>query len=209
MNRLRFLAAGTLLAGSACGQVIDLVVGITPNCPYGFVACWPSAEEGLRHLDGVQLEEGAIQPDYLTCTARLKLKHQKLPDITAWKQQFSAIVGQAHLFRGVEITVQGTLIRTNEGKLQLHFPGTVLDLVPLSEPLQFDPKTRKSFAATKEAGEKFSQLQAAAKEMEAKPARHFALSLKVTGPFKVVDGKPCIEVHSFHLGNEDEGRSKP
>ena len=47
------IAATAILhgAGPIRAQVTEVVVGITPHCPYGFPGCWAGAKGALENLD--------------------------------------------------------------------------------------------------------------------------------------------------------------
>ena len=98
---------------SPCGpsppraQVREVVVGVTPTCPYGLMACWAGAYEALVRIDGVESVEKT--PNAYNCTASVRLKGNGLPDPDKWASQFKAMVDQAYGFRGVEVTVSGQL----------------------------------------------------------------------------------------------------
>src|SRR5688572_15779537 len=106
------LAMGALISTipaadtGAAATGLDIVVGITPKCPYGMKACWPNARETLRQLEMVERIEDV---DYYNCTARLRIKNGSLPEIKKLAEKFRALVGEAYTFRGVEITVEGTV----------------------------------------------------------------------------------------------------
>ncbi len=102
------------------GDVTEVVVGITPHCPYGFPGCWAGAKEALENLDDMLIV--ASTPDRFNCTARVSLKRAGLPDLVKWPKQFNSMVGQAHSFRGVEVTVMASVVK-KDGQLILKTPG--------------------------------------------------------------------------------------
>ena len=135
------IAAMALLhgAGPIRAQVTEIVVGITPHCPYGFPGCWAGAKEALETLDDILIV--ASTPDRFNCTARVTLKHDGLPDLVKWPKQFNSMVGQAHTFRGVEVTVMASVVKKNE-QLILKTPGLrqEITLEPLQNKLQWNFK---------------------------------------------------------------------
>jgi galactose oxidase len=84
-----------------------IVVGVTPTCPYGLSACWGGAYEALRRMHGVRLVRPI--PNRQDSTAYVYLEHDGLPDLDAWPKQFAHVANGSHFFRGVEITLDGTL----------------------------------------------------------------------------------------------------
>src|SRR5258708_1570 len=90
-----------LLAGVFAGccsplhaQVTSIVVGITPTCPYGYPGCYPGAREALSELPGVKSVSSV--PDVYNCTAEVMLKHEGLPAIASWPENFKKRVGNTH-----------------------------------------------------------------------------------------------------------------
>ncbi len=89
----------------ASAQVREVVVGITPTCPYGLTACWAGAYKALGRMDGVESVDKA--PNAYNCTAAVRLKGQGLPDPEKWASQFKSMVDKAYGFRGIEVTLAG------------------------------------------------------------------------------------------------------
>lgn len=84
-----------------------VTVGLTAQCPYGLGPCWGGAHEALAHLPGVAaVEPAANQTDQ---TAQLYLDHDGLPDLDAWPARFAEWVGASYAWRGVEVTLTGTV----------------------------------------------------------------------------------------------------
>ena len=48
------LLALAVWAEPAGAQVSEVVVGITPTCPYGLVACWAGAYDAVMRIEGVE-----------------------------------------------------------------------------------------------------------------------------------------------------------
>jgi hypothetical protein len=106
-----------------------VTVGLTAKCPYGLGACWGGAYEALKELAGV----AAVRPiaNAEDSTAEVYLSDHGLPDLDSWPEQFARWANRSYDFRGVEVTVVGT-IREQEGTLQL--TGS-----PLSAPVNLMP----------------------------------------------------------------------
>jgi len=189
-----------LRAAPAGAQVKDVVVGVTPTCPYGLSACWAGAYEGLGHLEGV--ESVAAAPDAYNCTAHVHLKGKGLPDLDKWPEQFKAAVGDAYVFRGVEVTAKGS-VSEKDGNLVLDVPGLgrPFSLAPLEHKLQWN--FRKGSARQPEEDEKNAYRQLAAKSKDAKSG---GLRVEVTGPLRATGKGLTLEVREFFLVTPEAGR---
>lgn len=185
------LALGTRPAGA---QVREVVVGITTACPYENAIesnCWSSAYRALRRLEGVKsVDEFA---NGYNCTARVYLKDNAIPDPDLWVSQFKEAIGQAHVFRGVELTVEGT-VAGGEGGITLRVPGIDhrIPLRPLEHKLQWN--ARKGAARQPEPDERdaYEQLASQVKALTAA-----GLKANVTGPLRKADGLYTLEVREF------------
>jgi galactose oxidase len=187
--------AFALWADPAIAQVQEVVVGITPTCPYGIKGCWAGAYEALGRIDGVQ--SVAKTPDAYNCTASLNLKSQTLPDPDAWAATFKTIVDKAYVFRGVELTVDGTVEKAGDG-LALRVPGITqpIALASLRNKLQWNFK--KSAARQPEPDERDAMSQLA---LKAKDVGNAPFQVQVTGPFKKTDHGYVLEVREFTHSN--------
>jgi hypothetical protein len=195
--------ASALWAGRADAQVNEVVVGITPTCPYGLGACWAGAYEALSRLDRV--ESVATVPDNYNCTATVRLTKKNLPDPDRWASQFKSAVGEAYVFRGVELTVVGSVVRKDK-HLVLQAPGVEqpITLAPLRNKLQWN--FRKAAARQPEPDEKegYDQLEA-----KVKGAKAETLRVQVSGPLQKTEGGVGLEVREFFLlvpGADPKGR---
>jgi hypothetical protein len=191
-------------AKPADAQVNDVVVGVTISCPYENAikgSCWSGAYWALMQLDGVKsVDESA---NGYNCTARVYLKHDGLPDPDKWAAQFKKSVDQTYVFRGVEVSVQGT-VEGDDGSLILRVPGVEqpIKLGQLEHKLQWNSK--KKAARQPEPDEKDAYQQLTAKKSEAK-ANEFGV--EVTGPLRAVDKKLVLEVREFFAATP-EARSQ-
>jgi galactose oxidase len=183
----------TLILGgsSSRAQVSEVVVGITPSCPYGIGACWAGAYEVLGRLDGVK--SVARTPDSYNCTAIVHLKTASLPDVDQWTEQFKTMVGQLYVFRGVEATVTGS-VEQREGGLVMRIPGLEqpVALLPLEHKLQWNFK--RASARQPEPVEQASFNELLAKRGAAKPGE---FRVQVTGPLRKTDKGTVLEVREF------------
>jgi galactose oxidase len=184
------LAVLALWPSAAGAQIREIVVGVTPNCPYGIKACWSGAYEALGRLEGV--ESVAAVPDAYNCTASIRLKGKGLPDPKKWADQFVAAVDKSHVFRGVEVTVEGTLEKAQDG-LAVRIPGmdAPLRLAHLQHKLQWNFK--KSAARQPEPDEKDAYEALAT----AKDAKGGAGKVNVTGPLRKEGNGYVVEVREF------------
>jgi len=179
----------------AVAQVNEVVVGVTPTCPYGIRACWAGAHDALGRIDGVQ--SVSTMPDAYNCTASLRLKPQTLPDPDRWEATFKSVVDKAYVFRGVELTVEGTVEKAGDG-LALRVPGIPqpIALAPLSHKLQWNFK--KAAARQPEPDERDAMAHLA---LKAKDAGDAPFRVQVTGPFKHTDHGYALEVREFTPSN--------
>ena len=178
-------------AAPARAQVTEVEVGVTPSCPYGLSSCWAGAYEALGKLEGVQ--SVATTPDAYNCTAHVYLKDRSLPDVAKWAKQFESLVGKSYEFRGVEVTIRAT-VEVKDGRLVLQAPGLKepVALAPLEHRLQWNFK--KSAARQPEPDERDAYQQLAARNKEAKGG---GFRVEVTGPLRVTDKGPVLEVREF------------
>ena len=189
-NTLAVLAFA-LGAGKAEAQIMELTVGVTPSCPYGIGACWSGAYEALGMLDGVK--SVSESPDSYNCTARLYLKDGALPDVIQWAEQFKSRVGRIYEFRGVEVTVEGTLFIQDDSVL-VRVPGTPdpILLKPLQSKLQWN--FRKAKARQPEPDEKEAYRQLVQKKNATSGG---AFTVQVTGPLEKVGVGFSLQVREF------------
>jgi galactose oxidase len=174
-------------------QVTEVVVGVTPNCPYGLSACWAGAYDALGRLEGVK--SVARTPDAFNCTAHVHLNHQGLPHVEAWAKHFASAVDDAYTFRGVEVTIKG-LVDEKDGRLTVRAPGLqeVVTLGPLQQKLQWNFKKR-SFRQP-EPDERDAHRDLVLKK---KTAHGKAFSVEVTGPIRRTDQGVVLEVREFFV----------
>lgn len=195
-SRLRCIGAAVIAALApfveappAAGQIQDVSVGVTPSCPYGISACWGGAFDALKRLDNIAWVSSA--PDPYNCTAQVRLKESKQPDPTHWAEQFQAVVGENHRFRGVEITIRGT-VHKRKDNLVLESPGMPpLPLVPLEHKLQWN--FRKAAPRQPEPDE-----QAAHKQLTKLVRKNGeTTTVEVTGPLRPTEQGLALEVREF------------
>jgi hypothetical protein len=183
-----------LSATPARAQVHEVVVGVTIACPYENAikgSCWSGAYWALTELDNVKAVDKAAN-DY-NCTAQVYLKDVGLPDPQKWAEQFKAAVGQNGTFRGVEVTVSGTLTAANGG-LTLQIPGVKdpIQLRPLEHKLQWNAKKKAARQPEPDERDAYDQLAA-----QLKAAKGGKLKAKVTGPLLKSEKGYTLEAREF------------
>jgi hypothetical protein len=126
-----------------------VTVGLTAQCPYGLAACWGGAYEALNTLSGV----GAVMPtaNAADSTAEVHLHGDGLPDLAAWPAQLARSANGSYTFRGVELTLDGTVQQDGDGLVLAGAPAPIR-LQPLAPGggLAWDLTTRAARPATGE-----------------------------------------------------------
>jgi hypothetical protein len=188
------ILALVVCAEPAWAQVHEVVVGITTTCPYENAiegGCWSGARSSLMELEGIKsVKESA---NGYTCTARVYLKDRGLPDPDKWASQFKELVGQSYVFRGVEVTVIGT-VASGDGGLVLRIPDVERPVAirPLEHKLQWN--ARKGAPRQPEPDERDAYGQLASQVKDSKGGE---LKLMVTGPLRKSDMGYTLEVREF------------
>ena len=200
------LLAGAFLVSGLCSPLvareIEVVLGITPACPYGITACWAGACEALGELEGIK--KVAKDPDAYNCTADVLVKDGFFPDPARWQEQLAALVGKQHILRGVEITAGGVLEREG-GELVLKLKaGRTLRLGELRHKLQWNFVKQRPRGPEPEEAEAYRTLiDRLARQPKGKP-----LEVRITGPLLQQDKEAVLEVREF-LTFEHDGSEKP
>jgi hypothetical protein len=109
-----------------------VLVGLTGTCPYGIAACWGGAYEGLQRLEGARWVRPIPNAEH--STADIYLANDGLPAIERWPEQFRTSVNGSYEFRGVEVTLSGT-VEESGGSLVLQATDArpAIPLTPLRE----------------------------------------------------------------------------
>jgi galactose oxidase len=175
---------------------IPVVVGVTPTCPYGISACWAGAYDGLNQMSGV--EKVWPRPDGKDSTAFVFLEDAILPDIDLWRAEFAAAANGSYVFRGIELTLDGTVNESN-GLLTLAGNATrpQVVLAPLQGPdkVQWDINTRENWPMLPEEETAYTRLSA---KLAKAPD---AAKIEVMGPLKN-DGKEfSLEVRTASINS--------
>jgi hypothetical protein len=180
-----------LIPQPANAQVHEVVVGVTPNCPYGIKACWGGAHEALGKLEGVKSVDST--PDAYNCTGGVDLKSNALPDPDKWADQFKKAVDQNYVFRGVEITVEGVLEKKEDG-LVLRIPkiDEPLRLAALGNKLQWNFKKRAARQPEPDEKDAHDTLARVVKNPNATEVK-----VMVTGPLRKEANRHILEVREF------------
>jgi hypothetical protein len=169
-----------------------VVVGVTATCPYGISACWGGAYHALTRIHGVEAVKQT--PNAHDSTADVYLKHDGLPDIDQWPDEFAKIANGTHHFRGVEVTLEGTVIL---GSGVLRLAGNDVRPPVTLEPIQATDKIQWDFATR--ALKPLLPAEEAAYDALALEANNAAGSLQatVTGPLKKAATGFVLEVRQF------------
>ncbi|MGQ0716681.1 MAG: galactose oxidase-like domain-containing protein [Pseudonocardiales bacterium] len=170
-----------------------VTVGLTAKCPYGLGACWGGAYEALKKLGGVAAVRPIANAEH--STADVYLRDQGLPDLDGWPEQIARWANGSYDFRGVEVTVTGTL-GDQDGMLQLTGPSfdAPVRLMPLSEgmKLQWDYQTRRVRDTTRDERDAYRNLTGRYQDLRGddEPTR-------VTGPLTKTDTGWVLYVREF------------
>ena len=86
----------------------------------------------------------------------------RLPNVGAWRRGFREVVGEAFAIRGIEVTVEGWLVKRHD-QLALEVPGTgqVLGLAPAERKVQWDLERQRAQMLTSEERQTYEKLAAA------------------------------------------------
>jgi galactose oxidase len=148
-----------LLAADDPAPGTRVTVGLTAQCPYGLAACWGGAYEALTALSGVAV----VTPyaDAEDSTAEVFLADHGLPDLDAWPAELARSANGSYAFRGVEVTVDGTVERHGDDLVLVGAHRPSIRLRPLEEVLAWDLTARRPRAATDAERAAYERLTAA------------------------------------------------
>jgi galactose oxidase len=172
-----------------------VTVGLTAKCPYGLGACWGGAYEALKKLEGVAAVRPIANAEH--STAEVYLYDQGLPDLDSWPEQIARWANGSYDFRGVEVTVAGT-VREQDGILQLTGPffDAPVGLMPLRQDmkLQWDHQKRSVRDITSDERDAYQNLGERYQEIGGgyEPTR-------VTGPLTKTDAGWVLYVREFEV----------
>jgi len=176
----------------AAAHGTQVVVGVTPTCPYGISACWGGAYEALRNMQGVE----AVRPipDAGDSVAYVYLNHDGLPDLQKWPEQFARTANATYKFRGVEVTLSGVMIE-KDGRYLLEGtdrrPPVILAPLQAADRIQWDHKTASLKPVEQEEQLACQQLIVLVQSGLS------PLQVTVTGPLKQTDAGYALEVRQF------------
>ncbi len=168
-----------------------VLIGLTPTCPYGLSSCWGGAYEALQKLDGVRYVKPIANRNEATAEAFIDADLR--PDLNKWKQQFKSSAKGSYDFRGIELTLHGSVKLRND-KLMLHpRKGNAIVLRPLQETCKVQWDARHDCRKYFESGEEnaYDHLLKAASERK-------EMAVTVSGPYIETDGEPSVQVRLFH-----------
>jgi hypothetical protein len=105
-----------------------------------------------------------------------------LPDLKAWRREFSDVVGDGFTIHGVEATINGVLVSIKgEPALKMAGSDVVLRLQPLKQKVQWDPEKCCPQAPTGEEKEAYQRLAARWAKHAGPPPRVRVVGLLVYG----------------------------
>ena len=171
-----------------------VVVGLKSRCPYGLAACWGGAYQSLKRLPAVA--SVTREANAAESTAELFLNENGIPDIAAWKVHFKQSANGSYDFRGVEITLEGT-VRTRVGQLFIKgtkYPRVEIRQIGAIDKIQWDWDRKAPLVPTAEEQSAFASLSKQFGSSGRKSVR-----AKLTGPFQVISGEPVLFVRTFEL----------
>jgi galactose oxidase len=118
---------------------------LTSTCPYGLGACWGGAYEALTGLAGVAYVHKVPSAEH--STAQLLLRSKDLAEIERWPEQFAESANGSYAFRGVEATLLGTAVHSQDGieMTTATDPPISVRIVPFepNDKVQWDPVARR------------------------------------------------------------------
>jgi hypothetical protein len=170
-----------------------VTVGLTTKCPYGLGACWGGAYEALKKLEGV----AAVRPiaNAQDSTAEVYLHDQSLPDLDSWPEQLASSANASYDFRGVEVTVTGTVVK-HDGILRLSVPffDAPVKLMSLEQgaKLQWDHHARKVRDLTSDERDAYRKLETRYQDLDGGDRL-----IHVTGPLTKTDTGWTLYVRKF------------
>lgn len=183
---------------SATGM--QVVVGLTPSCPYGLGACWGGAYEALERLQDVASVQQV--PDTQNSLAFVNLTHSGLPPVASWPEQFARTANGTYGFRGIEVTLQGTVTKqgnqlTLEGTE--HRPPVVLIALEPEAKIQWDHGTLKRRALTRSEADAYNRLT---KQVRASTNVAKGTYVTVTGPLQQTEHYYYLQLRTYRLSSD-------
>jgi hypothetical protein len=175
------------------GRVVDIVVGVTPNCPEGFQVCWSESYQALTELEHVT--SVASKPDPYNCTATIQVKDADLPPVSRWREQFEAKMQGRATFRGVEVTLEGTVAIEGDNLLfrSTDVSASVI-LLPFENKLQWNFRKRRQRGAEESEKTEYAELLKAVHAAGKNP-----VLVRIVGPLSNRGSNATVEVRELFL----------
>jgi hypothetical protein len=129
-------------------------------------------------------------------TAELYLNENGIPDLATWKIRFKQSANGSYDFRGVEITLEGT-VRTRVERLFIKgaaYSPVEIRQIGAIDKIQWDWDRKAPLIPTAEEQGAFASLSAQFGSSARKSVR-----ARLTGPFQVIGGEPVLFVRAFEL----------
>ncbi|MBV9531521.1 MAG: DUF1929 domain-containing protein [Bradyrhizobium sp.] len=170
-----------------------VTVGITPTCLYGLAGCWGGAKGALLRLTGIH--RVLAEANAYTSTASVFLRDDSLPDLDVWRREFGHIANASYSLRGIEMTLGGTIERT-DGRLRLAGnqtrPSLVLAPLEATNKVQWDFATKANWPLEPDEANAYARLR----QFLDDPLRRDS-PVTVTGPLLKNEGGFVLEVRAF------------
>ncbi|KAM7206112.1 hypothetical protein V8F20_002894 [Naviculisporaceae sp. PSN 640] len=182
-----------------------MVVALSPACPYGLGPCWGGAYDGLTRI--CDIEAVSPVPNQADALAYIYLNREMttFPDIDTWREEFSKVVNASYEIRGIEMILEGMLLRNESDQLVLRIqdPGTKVEgEIPLrsfgkESQLKWDVKKRENKEVTDDEKGALNRLVEDLKRIDAPETRG-----RVTGTLQKDAGCAggfALDVREFEL----------
>jgi hypothetical protein len=172
-----------------------VIVGLGAVCLYGLGTCLAGAVGALKKLDGVKTVTTVLAKDENRASvATLYLDHDGLPDLQNWPRQFFEFAKKTYAWRGVEMTLDGTLSSGSQGLIldaNAHRPSVLLAPLQQADKIQIDQDKGVANPLPLEEAQAYADLAArAAVQTE-------GASYSVTGPIKQTHAGYLMNVRTF------------
>ena len=169
----------------------EVTVGINATCIYGLATCYAGARGALSRLPGVR--EVLHRADNRYSVAYLFVDNNYLPDVARWQVEFVQATNGSYGWRGVEMTLIGTVQSDGAGGLTLAAAAKhqAVTLLPLQweDKVQLDLENGVPRPLPAEEANSFAEL---ARRIEAGGSVS-----SVTGPIKLTSSGFVLEVREF------------
>jgi galactose oxidase len=173
-----------------------VIVGLGATCPYGLGTCLAGAVAALKKLDGVETVLTILSSDdNRASVATVYLNHDGLPDLNKWPKQFAQFANSSYAWRGVEMTLAGTLLNSPQGLIlesDEKRPAVLLAPLERADKVQIDQQNGVAMPLPVKEAEAYADLTTVF------AVRGAGAEVSVTGPIKQTLFGYVLEVRVFH-----------